>query len=201
MAPCPAEGREYPPEKVWEAQELYCVVRLSYAETAQHVGVAASTLKRWGKEYGWSEKRERIAQAEADIRADTVLARSEMLKELIDSKNPIVGFAVAKLEELALKQAQAERERKAGQAAAAKPQMREIHTPADAAAALKEAVELKLSRLLASPEDVDLKAVKDVKEALAMIETMQAGKSKPKKSGGLSAAQAEEIRRKILGGE
>ena len=200
MTPCPAEGREYPPEKVWEAQELYCVARLSYCDTAQHVGVAASTLKRWGKQFGWAEKRERLAQAQADIRADTVLARSEMLKELIAGRNPVVGFAVAKLEELALKQAEAERQRKQTEAAP-QPQMREIHTQADAAAALKEAVEIKLARLLASPEDVDLKAVKDVKEALAMIETMQAGSSKPKKSGGLSAAQADEIRRKILGGE
>jgi transposase-like protein len=80
MSPGPAQGREYPPEVVWRAQELYCVARLPYHEVAQHVGVAASTLKRWGKEYEWADKRAELAQAEADIRADTVLARAACSK-------------------------------------------------------------------------------------------------------------------------
>ena len=167
----PLDGREYPPEMVWRAQELYCVVRLSYAKVAAELGVAESTLKRWGRQYDWRTKREELAQAEADIRADIVLARSQMIKELITSKNPVVGFAVAKLEELALKQAEAERKGRALQAQAAQDR-REIHSPADAAAALKEAIELKLGRLLAQPEDVDLKAVKELKQALDLLGDM-----------------------------
>ena len=202
MNPGPAKGREYPPETVWKAMELYCVARLPYHEVAQHVGVAASTLKRWGKEYDWADKRAELAQAEADIRADTVLARASMLKELISSKNPIVGFAVAKLEDLAIKQAQFERENRQIEAQAT-PQIREINNPADAAAALKEAIEIKLGRLLASPEDVDLKAVKGIKDALTMLKELEPSKDKgkKKKSGGLTADDVAVFRDRILGGE
>lgn len=194
-------GREYPPEAVWQAQELYCIARLTYAQVADELNIGITTLKRWGKTYDWKGKRGKLAQAQADIRADTILARSEMLKELIEERNPVVGFAVAKLEELALKQAQAEREGKALEAmAAAKTKRREIHTPADAAAALKDAVEMKLARLLASPEDVDMKAVKAVKDALELIKEMQPKDSdKGQGDRGLSAEMVDTFRRKLLG--
>lgn len=191
------DGREYPPETVWQAQELFCVARLTYAQTAAELGVAVSTLKRWGSQYGWAQKRAELAQAMADIRADTVLARSAMLKELIADRNPAVGFAVAKLEELALKQAQAQREGKALEAMTAATARREINTPAEAAAALKEAIELKLARLLSSPEDVDLKAVKAIKDAMELI-----GQMEPKAKGqgkGLSPESIQRIQREILG--
>ena len=118
MSLIPLDGREYPPEAVWQAQELYCVARLTYAQVADELGVAGSTLKRWGQQYGWAAKRQELAQAQAEMRADIVLARAAMIKELLEERNPIVGFAVAKLEELALKQAQAEREGKLAQAQA-----------------------------------------------------------------------------------
>jgi transposase-like protein len=194
------DGREHAPETVWRAQELYCVCRLSYAKVSEELGVAESTLKRWGQQYGWREKRADIAQAECDIRADTVLARSVMLKELIEERNPVVGFAVAKLEELALKQAEAERQGRLQEAqAVAEPPRCEIDTPADAAAALKEAIEIKLGRLLASPQGVDLKAVKEIKEALDFIKSLEpaAGKSTDK---GLTAETVEAFRAKLLGG-
>lgn len=192
--PGPADGREHPPETVWRAQELYCVCRLSYAKVADELGVAASTLKRWGAQYGWAEKRAAIAQAEADIRADTVLARASMIKELMATQNPIVGFAVAKLEELALRQAEAERQGRILEARAAEPR-REISTPADAAAALKEAIEIKLGRLLAQPEDVDLKAVRDIKQALDLLGEMEPAKETDSATGrkGLSDAALQKI--------
>lgn len=191
------DGREYPPEAVWQAQELYCVARLPYHRVAAELGIAESTLKRWGKQYGWSDKRAALAQAQAEMRADIVLARAGMIKELLADRNPIVGFAVAKLEELALKQAEAERQGKLAQAEAAPPRV--IETPADAYGALKEAVEAKLGKLLADPGEVDLKAIKDVKEALRLLEDLRPKEGK-KKTKGLSAADVELIRKKILGG-
>jgi len=193
------DGREHRPETVWQAQEMYCVARLTYRQIHEGTGIAASTLKRWGRQYDWAAKRARIAQAEADIRADTIMARSEMLKELLESRSPLVGFAVAKLESLALDQAKAAREGRLAEAQA-QIQRRRISTPADAAVALQEAIEIKLGRLLADPSDVDLKAIKDIKAALAMLDELRpkgAGKTSRK---GLSAADVELIRDKILGG-
>jgi DNA-binding MurR/RpiR family transcriptional regulator len=172
------QGREYPSDDVWRAQELYCVARLTFDQVAAETGISASTLKRWSERLGWRDKRAQLAQAEADLRADTILARSAMLKQLIETKNPQVGFAVAGLESLAMRQAEAA---KAGKLleAAAQGKLREIRTNADAVAALKEAVELKINRLLASPEDLDDKAVAGVLKALALIREVEPKGEKP----------------------
>jgi transposase-like protein len=191
-------GREYPPEAVWQAQELYCVARLTYAQVEREMGIAASTLKRWGKQYGWREKRESLARAESEMKADIVLARAGMIKELLDSRDPMIGFAVAKLEDMALKHAQAERD---GQIQAAKstPKPRQITSQADAAQALQEAVEIKLGRMLADPAEVDLKTVKGIKDALSLVAEMQPKENNNATNKGLTADQVETIRNRILG--
>lgn len=62
---------EYPPEKVFEAQDLYCVDRLTYEAVAGRTGASAPTLKRWGDKYGWRSKREELALLESQIRASS----------------------------------------------------------------------------------------------------------------------------------
>ena len=103
-------GWEYEPETVWKAQELYCVDRLSFARVAELTGVSATTLKAWSDKYDWRAKREEIAQAESDIRVNTIKGRKvalEMLLEAGDGKEASqMAFAVASLESLALKQAE-----------------------------------------------------------------------------------------------
>lgn len=199
MTVIPMGGREHPPEMVWQAQELYCIGRLSYRQVAEELGVHESTLKRWGKQWDWRDKREEYARAQAEMRGDLVLARSKLIKDLLVDGDPVVGFAVAKLEDLALKQAAAERESRKLAQASDLPR-REIKTQADIVDALKEAVDTKLGRLLAQPEDVDTKAIKGIKDALELIGTMEAKDDKPKSGKGLTAEEAEEIRKNILGG-
>ena len=192
-------GREYPPETVWQAQELYCVNRLTYRVVARQLGVAESTLKRWADKYGWRDMRERLAQAECDIRADTVLARASMIKHLLDSKDPQAAFAVASLEKLAMKQVEAERAGRIVEAAVTPS--RSINTPEEVVAALREAVEVKLSLLLASPADLDFRAVSEVQKALKLVAEMEAevapATEKPK-SKGISAESANRIK-ELLG--
>ena len=138
------------------------------ASVSKEVGVATSTLWRWCDKFGWKAKRSNIAQAECDIRADTILARSGMIKTLIETNNAQVGFAVASLETLAMKQAEAER---AGRILESKtPQIIEIKTTDDMARALREAIKLKLSRMLDDLSQVDLKTVSDIQKASKIIE-------------------------------
>lgn len=191
-------GREYPPEAVWQAQELYCVARLTFGQVAAETGVAASTLKRWSEKYDWRGKREQLAKAEADLAADTILARSAMLKKLIKSQDAQDGFAVSALETLAMKQAEAARAGKLVEAAA-RADLREIHTREDAVAALEEAVRLKLNRMLQSPEDLDFKAVADVRKALDMVQEMKP-RAKADGKKGMSDDSARQIIEKILKG-
>jgi len=195
----PRDGREYPPEAVWEAQELYCVVRQTYEQVAEETGVSASTLKRWGKNHKWAEKRENLAQAEADLRADTILARSAMLKKLIKNQDAQTGFAVSALETLAMKQADAARAQKL-MSAAAQNELRPIRTREDVVAGLEEAIELKLNMLLQSPEDMDFKAAQDIQKAMAFVETLKPkGKEEKTQAKGVSLKTANDIRAKILG--
>lgn len=191
-------GREHEPETVWQAQELYCVDRLSFDAVSERTGVAASTLKRWSEKYGWREKREQIAMAESDIRANFVLGRSSMLQKLLDAQDAQSAFAVASLEKLAMEQAKAARE--GGTAHEINPG-KPIETMADAAEALHQAVQQKLALLLSDPGQVDFKAVQDIRKAMELVQAMtpveesgQAAKAK-----GLTPERAEEFRKQILG--
>jgi uncharacterized protein YjcR len=187
------QGREYPSEAVWTAQELYCVARLTYQQVAEETGVAVSTLKRWADKYEWRAKRDELAQAEADLQADTILARSAMLKKLIESKDAQTGFAVASLETLAMKQAEAARAQKLMNASAQK-ELREIRTQEDAVNALQEAVQLKLNRLLQSPDELDFKAVADIRKALDLVAEMKnAGTEEQDDGRGVSGDNIERM--------
>lgn len=166
-------GREYPPETVWHAQELYCVARLTFDQVAEETGVAASTLKRWSATYEWRDKREKLAQAEADLQADTIMARSVMLKKLIENKDAQTSFAVASLESLAMKQAEAARKGKIVEALHHQAHKR-FRTQEEAIAALEEAVDIKLNAALLNPEGADFKAVESVQKAYQLIDEMKA---------------------------
>ncbi len=197
-------GREHPPETVFKAQELYCVDRMTFDQVAVAVGVSASTVKAWSAKYTWQAKRDEIAQAEADLRADFVLARSKMLKQLIESKDAQTGFAVASLEGLAMKKAEAIRQgRQVENVSANIPApLREIRTEADAVAALEEAVSTRLNRLLSDPALVDLKTVRELRQALELVAGMRKGADKGKaRQKGLTPETAETLRRQILGVE
>jgi hypothetical protein len=178
-------GWEHEAETVWRAQELYCVDRLSFDAVARETGVAASTLKRWAERDGWRAKREEIARAEADIRADKVLARAKMLKSLLDKPKAETAFAVSSLEALALKEAEAARHGALRTREENAPAL-SISTPGEAVAALRKAVEGKLALLLTRPENVDLRAVQEVQKCLALVGQLEAAygggaeKDKPK---------------------
>ena len=197
-------GWEHESETVGKAQELYCVDRLSFDAVAKETGVAASTLKRWSATYGWREKREEIAQAEADIRANKVLARSGMIKKLIQSKDPQTAFAVSSLENLALKEAGLARQGALRAASGEKTTAVSVNTPGEAIAALRRAIEQKLGLLLTRPENVDLRAVQEVQKCLALISQLEAAQAaQPESSGpevGLPADFVEQMRRAMSGG-
>ena len=202
-------GWEHEAETVWQAQELYCVDRLSFDAVARETGVASSTLKRWSEKYGWPAKREEIAKAEAEIRADKVLARAAMLKALIQTKDPQTGFAVSSLETLAMKEAEVARQGAIRAAANEQALAISVNTSAEAIAVLRKAVEGKLSLLLTRPENVDLRAVQEVQKCLALVgqletaqsaEQLKSGAESAGPEGGLPADFVEQIRRAMSGG-
>lgn len=169
-------GLEHEAETVWRAMELYCSERLSFDAVARQTGVAASTLKRWSEKYQWRAKREELARAEADIRADKVLARSKMVKALIDKPSANLAFGVAALEAQALKEAEAARQG-AALAVSEEAASVSIKTPAEAAAALKKAVEARLAYIL-TRQDVDiLHETQKVSKTLQLIGQLEAAQA------------------------
>ena len=193
-------GWEHEPETVWKAQELYCVDRLSFARVAELTGVSATTLKAWSEKYGWRAKREEIAQAESDIRVNTIKSRAaalEMLLEAGDGKEASqMAFAVASLESLALKQAELAAAGKIPSAAA--PARPKIATRADAVAVLRDAVEQKLGLALADPAKITTATVQDVKRCLELVAELEAGlpkenEAEESKKRGLSGDMAQSI--------
>ena len=196
-------GWEYEPETVWKAQELYCVDRLSFARVADLTGVSATTLKAWSEKYGWRAKREEIAQAESEIRVNTIKSRAaalEMLLEAEDGKEASqMAFAVASLESLALKQQELAAAGKIPSATA--PNRPKVATRADAVAVLRDAVERKLGLALADPDKITTATVQDVKKCLELVAELEAGLPREKeetRDKALSPENAKAIR-EILG--
>lgn len=178
-------GWEYEAESVSQAQELYCVDRLSYAEVSRRTGIAESTLKRWGVTYEWRRIREEMAKVEAEIRVDTIKARGVILKKLLaaeDGKEASqVAFAVSALESLALKQQEL--------AVAGKiptildPKERPvINGRGEAVSALRQAVENKIGFALQNPEKINSATVKDVVQCLNLVQELEAGLPKDEKA-------------------
>jgi hypothetical protein len=199
-----AGRREHTMDTVGRAEELWCVDGLTLEAVAARTGVATSTLKRWAEKYGWHARREEIRQALASIRADTIRLRAKLIGNCLTTMNAMDAFAVAKMEEVAIKAAELSDKR--AEAAPPSTPLREIATEADAVAALDEAVGLRLNAMLASPGQVTLTALREVKQVLDLLKDMRAAAGVAAKDGapgrqnGLSADTADRLRG-LLGGQ
>jgi len=119
---------------------------------------------------------------ESEIRFNTILGRKAILQRLLEAEDgkeaSQVAFAVASLENLALKQAELAAAGKIPTFSepAAQPH---IGTRADAVAALRQAVENKVGMALADPEKISAATIKDVKQCLDLLTELEAGLPKP----------------------
>lgn len=161
---------EYPIETVFQAQDLYCVDRLTYDAVSARLGVSVPTLKRWGDKYGWREKREELAEAESQIKFNLTKARAKMLAKVVKDGGAQDAFAVAALENLIIKQQEV-----AAQLNPPKSDYTAVKIESEAMAAelLEEALSRKLGAILAEPESLSLKMLKEFKDALALAREMR----------------------------
>ena len=196
-------GWEYPTETLWRAQELYCVDRLSYAAIAEIIDVSATTLKAWGQRYGWAQKRADIAEAESEIRVNTIKGRRKALEQLLEAESPkeaaTMAFAVSSLESLELKKLELAASGKIPQS---RPiQRKKISCRSEAVEALKEAVEQKLGAALADPEKITIGTVQDVKKCLELVAELEASLPGAKEDSRANALSPENARliQNILG--
>lgn len=190
---------EYPSEKIFEAQDLYCVDRLTYEAAAERTGVSVPTLKRWADKYGWRAKREELARMESEIRHNTYKARARMLTQVVEGGGALDAFAAAKLETLAMEQTRFKMETAAQ---AAPPASVKFETPAQAAALLADKLGAKLGALLAAPGTIDLKEIKNLRDALKLLEEMRGAEAVDENApaAGLSSEADARIRALLEGG-
>jgi len=191
-------GREIPAEVRDKAEDLYIVDGMTYAQVAHATGVSESQLMRWGKDADWGERRREYRAALRSIRRDTVTLRQKLIQSALESLDPQAVYAVARIEAIAAKKTSQD----AGPNTPEPADPVAIGTPADAVSALKGALEKKVNAMLATG-DIDLTALKNIKQSFELLETMDAKYSdtddRPAASTGLSAEAADEISRKILG--
>jgi DNA-binding transcriptional MerR regulator len=161
-----------PREIDWEtridAEEMYIVDGLTYEQVSEKTGVSVSQLQRWGAEGQWPDRRKEYRNALTDIRRQQVILRQKLIEKAINSLDPQAVYAVARLERAVTSSQKAEAE---------KPDYTdvkiEISSGEDAVAALKAAVETRLGAMVSKPGTIDLKAIKDIKEALELLEKME----------------------------
>lgn len=206
----PENGKEYSMEVVERAEDAYCVDGLTFDQAATLTGVSASTLKRWSERYGWQEKRENIRRARSAIRTNRVMLHAKLIENCLKTLKPMDAFAVSSIDAVVQRATQTAVKRAADgrdTEPLAGENQREIKTEADAVEALREAVEIKLNRMLANPDGLNFSAMKDIRQALDLLREMEArialagapDEEKKEAPRGLSMEAAEKIRREILG--
>ncbi len=194
-----------PTEISWEirgnAEELYIIGGLTYDEVAEETGVSLAQVKRWGSDDDWTDRKKEYRQSIRDNKRKTVLLKSKLLDSALKSLDHRHVYAFSNLEQatkpksLAVKTVTEDRP-------PVKISDRDFDGPGDAIEALEEALRHKVNVMISVPNELDLKAIKDLKQALELLEQMKAKynpEEKSDKAGGLSDAAADEIRRKILG--
>jgi len=172
-------------EIVERAEELYCVDGQTFDAIATLTGVAASSLKRWSERYKWQEKKEQIRQARSSIRTNAIMLRAKLLEKCLTTLEPKDAFAVSSIENVSMKaQELAAKAQNAAQAFQNSDKVREIKTDAEAIAALEEAVQIKINRMLSNPGQITAASIKELSQIRATIAEMR---------GAMEEAQSEKI--------
>lgn len=186
-------GKEIPQETWDRAEDLYIVDGMTYAQVAGATGISESQLNRRGMECDWKARRREYRMALRSIRRDTVMLRKRLIQNALESLDPQAVYAVARIEAIAARQRPDGPE---AQAAEMPAEITPIQTPADAVDAIRKALEIRVNRMLAAPETVDLAALKRLKESFDYLEKMEA-KAKPAEADGKPRGITEDTRDRI----
>lgn len=186
---------EYDQEVRDAAAGLYIVDGMTYAQVAERLGVSESQIQRWSADAQWRAQRAEYRESLRSIDRDTVKLRAGLIRTALETMDPQAVYAVARLEAVAA--------RKPRPGAPEKPQApdRPIDGPAEAVAALKEALEIRVNRMLQQPEAIDLASLKKLKESFDFLEKLELKyrPEAPAEEAGISGETIDRIRREIMG--
>ena len=128
---------EIPWETRIDAEDMYITGGMTYEQVADATGVAVSTIKRWGSDDGWTDRKREYREAQTAIKQKTMQLRLGLIKTAMEEHDPMQVFAAAKFEDLALK-----KEALRPSEAPARPDAPKIsfESPGEAVSALKGAI-------------------------------------------------------------
>lgn len=190
---------EYSPDVVWKAQDLYVIERFSFAKVAERTGITATTLKNWAKKYNWRQKREEIAQIEAESKIDLYRSRQKAIKMLLESGDgkecSQMAFAVSSLENLAIKQQELQLNQ---QIQTEQHRKTKLVTKEDTLKQLAAAVQNRLLFVLENPQAINSKNIQDILNMLKLMEQVDIPQEEQVKSSqGISKELAENIKKAL----
>lgn len=181
-----------------QAQDLYVLEGATLEEVSEKLALPIQTVKRWSADEGWVGMRKEYREAQSEIRRKTTLYRLELLKAGIQTLHPQAAYAWAAVEQAAKKSAEAY-DSAQGLVQREQSAEREIKTVEDAISAMQEAVQRRINLLLSDPKAVSLKSMRELKDALAMIEEMRKRHGVAKEGSKLLDAEAiKKIREQYL---
>ena len=200
-----------------QAEELYIVDGKTFEEVAEITGVSIGQLKRWGagfpdpddpddpekKSSSWTDRKKEYRTAFANIRRDTVLLRKRLISKALKSLDPQDVYAISSLESTVSKaQKSAEETPPSFPPQGGIKGGVSIATPADAVDALEAVIEQKINNMLTKPGAISLAGIKEMKQALELIEKMKEKydtKDKKASKKQLDPETIETIRKEIYG--
>jgi transcriptional regulator with XRE-family HTH domain len=178
------------------AEELFIIDGLTLQEVAGQTGISERTLANWSTDGEWVSRRREYQNAARDIKYYGKMTRLKLIKDAMTSLDPQKIYAFATLERT-LAEPKAE---VGGQRSEEIIGDISIKTPQEAVAALQEAIEKKLGLMLARPDALNLGAIKELKQAMELVEGMRIKYSgeEDKSDRILSADEIREIREQVL---
>lgn len=195
----------------WEvrefAEELYIIDGRTYEQVAETTGVSISQLKRWGMDSvpSWSDRRREYRQAQTSVRRGVMLAKAKLIESVIDSEDPQKAYAFSALvssskaiNEEARERTQLAQGNTEQVAVTQIPDGQEV----DVMAGLSQAMNAKISSMLAQPGALTATAIKELQQAMTLLETLKGRIAEQDQDGGksrgTSAQTIDQLRSAIM---
>ena len=191
-------------ETIEAAEELYIIDGLTFEQTAERTGVSESQLKRWSSESTpvWPERRREYRQAQVSVRHGVMLAKAKLIEAVLDTQDPQKAFAFNSLVSAGRVIDEEARERAAAAPGPAPVAPELSDQPVDVIEALGKALNTRIGTLLSQPGAITLTAIKELQQALTLLEKLKAKIAEASgaegKNQGASAVTIDQLRDAIM---
>jgi len=179
------------PETRSRAEEMFVIDGATLDEVAEALEIPSRTLAAWSAEGRWVANRREYRDAEGEIKRYARIARLKLIKDAMTSLDPQKVYAFATLERTMTSQ---NKDLDSGFRRNDGIDDIEIKTPQEAISALQEAIDHKVMVMLADPTALNLKAIKELKQARDLVDEMAAKYAKGEDTEKLKGASIETIK-------